>query len=234
MNVTDDRGYNQVWGDSPATRVRAERRCDLLARSLNLTSQDSVLEIGCGLGAKSHRLAVTTGAEVLGTDLCVPFIEQAQQRFQAPRLSYQALDFNKPEPLMGRRFDVVLGDGILHHLFYNLEPSLRAMRALLKDGGRLGFLEPNLENPYVLAIFKVPPLRKLARLEEDEMAFTSRYAKSVLERAGFRDIKVEHRDFLLPGIPEGLVAPSIAVGAVVEQIKGLRHLSQSILVTGAR
>jgi len=221
-------------GRDPFNTDTAERRCDLLVQKLAINSNDSVLEIGCARGAMSYRIAATTGAQVLGTDLCAPFIDEAQRRYQHDRLAYQVLDFNQPEGLAGRRFDVVLGDGILHHLYYNLEASLLAIRDLLKDGGRLGFLEPNLENPYVLAIFKVPPLRTWARLEEAEMAFSSRFAKAAVKRAGFTNVRVEHRDFLLPGVPQWLVKPSILVGDVIERVPAVRHLSQSIVVTGVR
>jgi SAM-dependent methyltransferase len=234
MSIRDDRGYSQIWADSPSTRVRAERRCDLLAARLGVSAGQEVLEIGCGLGTKAHRLAVTTGAQVLGTDLSPLFIEQARQRFSAPTLVFEQLDFNHPQKLEGRRFDVVLGDGILHHLYPALEDSLRAMRELLKEGGRLGFLEPNLENPYVATTFTVPALRRLTKLEPDERAFTARHGRRVLERAGFREVQVEYRDFLLPGLPQALVGPSIALGAWAERTPGLRHLSQSILLTAAR
>ncbi len=233
-NLTDDRGYSQIWPDTDATRVRADRRCDMLIEQAQVKTGERVLEIGCGLGTKAHRIAVTTGAQVLATDLCAPFIEQAKARYQAPNLRYEVLDFNRPDQLAGRTFDVVLGDGILHHLYYRLDEALATLRSLLTPDGRLVFIEPNLENPYVLAIFKVPRLRTLTKLEPDEMAFSARFAVQALRKAGLRDVKATYRDFLLPGIPSGLVGPSIAVGAVVEKLPGLRHLSQSILVQGTR
>jgi len=36
MNIQDDRGFNQVWGDSKATRVRTERRCDMMLDAMEL------------------------------------------------------------------------------------------------------------------------------------------------------------------------------------------------------
>ena len=63
------------------------------------------------------------------------------------------------------------------------------------------------------------------------MAFTQFFARSKLERAGYRNIHVTFRDFLLPGIPDGLIKPSIAVGAVLEKTPILRTLAQSLFIT---
>ena len=80
---------------------------------------------------------------------------------------------------------------------------------LLKDKGKIIFLEPNLFNPYIYLIFSYESLRKKAHLEPDEMAFSKPFIVEKLKKAGFSNIQVEYRDFLLPGIPESLVKPSI-------------------------
>jgi SAM-dependent methyltransferase len=191
----------------------------------------NLLEIGCGTGQNSFFLARKTGLSVLGTDICVPFIEEARQRFQLPNLRYDVLDFNQAAQFRGETFDYIVGNGILHHLYHHLDDALVNMRRLLKPGGKIIFLEPNLYNPYVLSIFSVPFLRKLAHLEPDEMAFTKRYATKLLQDAGYRNIHVEYKDFLLPGIADMLIAPSIALGAVLERVPVARMMSQSIFIS---
>jgi SAM-dependent methyltransferase len=234
MNIQDDRGFNQVWGDSKATRVRTERRCDMMLDAMDLRRPVSILEIGCGLGSNAYFMASKTGMEVMGVDLCRPFIEEAQKRYTLPNLSFRALDFNKPDDLAAGRFDYVVGNGILHHLYPLLGKALLNIRRLLKPGGKLIFFEPNVSNPYVFLIFRVPPLRKVAHLEPDEMAFSKWYAIDVLREAGFGDIHVEFKDFLLPGIPEFLIQPSITAGRVLERLPLLRTLSQSLLIQETR
>ena len=230
-SVRDDRGYNQGWAESRATTVRAERRCDYMISQMRSPLSGNVLEIGCGTGQNSFFLAQKTGLRVLGTDICVPFIDEANRRFQLPNLRYAVLDFNQAAQFEGERFDYIVGNGILHHLYYHLSDALVNMRRLLKRGGKIVFLEPNLYNPYVLSIFKVPPLRRLAHLEPDEMAFTKRRVIRLLAAAGYRETRVEYKDFLLPGIPDALIAPSIAMGAVLERIPVIRMLSQSIFIS---
>jgi SAM-dependent methyltransferase len=234
MNIQDDRGFNQVWGDSKATRVRTERRCDMMLDAMELGRPVSILEIGCGLGSNAYFMASKTGMEVLGVDLCRPFIEEAQRRYPLPNLSFKALDFNRPDDLTAGQYDYVVGNGILHHLYQDLDKALLNIRRLLKPGGKLIFFEPNVSNPYVFLIFRVPPLRKVAHLEPDEMAFSKWYAMDVLRNAGFGNIHVEFKDFLLPGIPEFLIQPSITAGRMLERLPLLRTLSQSLLILGTR
>src|SRR5476649_2102516 len=216
-HIKDDRGYNQVWSASKSTDMRGERRCDAIVAQMRRGSNETVLEVGCGTGNNAFLLASRTGKKVLGADICSPFLEEASTNYQLPNLRYELLDFGKKSDFGDEEFDYVIGNGILHHLYCRLDESLSQMRRLLKPGGRIIFWEPNLQNPYCYLIFSYPYFRRKARLEPDEMAFTQFFARSKLERAGYRNIHVTFRDFLLPGIPDGLIKPSIAVGAVLEK-----------------
>lgn len=231
--IIDDRGYSQGWKDSDSTRIRASRRCDQMLSAMDRTREISILEIGCGLGSNAHQLAVRSGQSVLATDLCEPFIQHARETYPHPRLRFEVLDFNHAEDFRNETFDYIVGNGILHHLYHELDPALTQLRRLLSPGGRLIFFEPNLYNPYVFLIFTFQPLRRMAQLEPAEMAFSKPFIQERLRRAGFADINVEFRDFLLPGIPMSLVRPSIAAGAVLEKIPLLRTLSQSLFITAS-
>ncbi len=231
QSVRDDRGYNQIWMDSLSTRVRLERRCDYMISQMTVAPEKSILEIGCGTGANASMLAQKTGMQVLGTDLCEPFIEQAKQRHSGPGLRYEVMDFNQAANLSDERFDYIVGNGILHHLYHSLDEALVNMRRLLKKTGKIIFLEPNLYNPYVYTIFSYPILREKAHLEPTEMAFSRPWAAKKLERAGYQKIKVEYKDFLLPGIPDALIEPSIIIGDAMEKFPLVRRLSQSIFLS---
>jgi len=226
-SIKDDRGYNQIWVDAKSTRVRASRRCDYMISNMHPSPEKSVLEIGCGTGANSHMLARRTGMQVLGTDLCEPFIAEAQANFSLPNLRYEILNFNQPTRFDGQLFDYIVGNGILHHLYFHIDDALANMKTLLKPGGRIIFMEPNLFNPYVYFIFSYPLLRKAASLEPEEMAFTKGFAIQKLRNAGFKNITVVYKDFLLPGIPNFLIAPSVFVGNLLENMP-LKIFSQSL------
>ena len=133
--------------------------------------------------------------------------------------------------MAGRKFDYIVGNGILHHLYYDLPASLRSMRELLVAGGRIVFLEPNLHNPYVYLIFSRPKLRRMARLEPDEMAFSRKHAISHLRDAGFTGVEVEYRDFLVPGVPGFLIPAIVSLGRIAEQTPGVKQMAQSLFIS---
>ncbi len=233
-SIKDDRGYNQGFALGHSTIVRMQRRAEWMMSEMHTTPETSVLEIGCGTGEIAHWIAEKIPGKVLGTDLCVPFIDSAKKKFVLPNLRYAVLDFNNAAEMQGEHFDYIIGNGILHHLYDNLDTALVSLFALLKPHGKIIFLEPNLYNPYVYLIFSFPTFRKIAHLEPDEMAFTKTYITDKLVRAGYGDIYVQYRDFLLPGIPDLFITPSIVVGDVIEQVPLLRSMSQSIFICATK
>jgi len=228
-SVVDDRGYNQGFKETYALLKRMERRADWMIDEMNALPNKKVLEIGCGTGYVSYYIANKTKMQVTGTDLCKPFIEHAKEKYILPNLFYDTLDFNKAAENVTEKFDYIIGNGILHHLYYHLDDALTAFKKILTEEGKIIFMEPNIYNPYVAAIFKNKTLRKWARLEPDEMAFSRSYISDKLQNAKYSNIQVTYKDFLLPGIPKWLVGPSIAIGNVVEKTP-LKFLSQSILI----
>lgn len=233
-SVKDDRGYNQGFEEKESTLIRLERRCDWMIKEMDLSSPKNILEIGCGTGRLSYMMAQKTSHQVLGTDLCVPFIEEANQNFKLPNLQYSYLDFNFPESLQGKKFDYIIGNGILHHLYYHLDEALVKIKDLLADGGKMIFMEPNIYNPYCTLIFKVPFFRKLAHLEPDEMAFSKSFISKKLQKAGYSNRKAINKDFLLPGIPEVLIKPTILFSNIADEIPIVKEVSQSIFIVGER
>ena len=230
-SILDDRGYNQGFELVKSTEIRMKRRAEWILNEMDATRNKTVLEIGCGTGEISYWIAQKTKLDVLGTDLCVPFIEDARIKYPLDNLRFEVLDFNKPEQVKGRKFDYIIGNGILHHLYYHLPEALATIKTLLNPGGKMIFMEPNIYNPYCALIFKVPVLRKKANLEPDEMAFSKSFISGKLKEQGFSGIHVTYRDFLLPGVPDFAIQPSILIGNVVEKIPVLNMVAQSIFIT---
>lgn len=229
-SIRDDRGYNQGFKLVKSTEVRMSRRADWILSEMSREENINVLEIGCGTGEIAHWIAERSRAQVLGTDLCVPFIDDAKQKYQLPNLQYAVLDFHHADAFGGEQFDYIVGNGILHHLYNHLDEALARMFALLKKGGKIIFIEPNLYNLYVYFIFSYPRLRKLAKLEPDEMAFSKSFILKKLHKAGYGDVRASHKDFLIPGVPDFLIQPSIVIGDVLEQIPLLKSTSQSLFI----
>lgn len=217
-----------------STEVRLLRRADLIVSEMESPEDKAILEIGCGTGELAYRIAQKTFAEVLATDICRPFIDEAKKRFQLPNVRYEVADFNQIIFFKEKTFDYIVGNGILHHLYPHLDDSLAKMKSLLKDKGKIIFFEPNYMNPYVYFIFTIPPLRSMAKLEPDEMAFSRRYIMKKLSTYGFANILVEYKDFLIPGVSEILIQPSIIAGNVLEKIPFAKNMSQSLFIRASK
>jgi len=228
--IKDDRGFNQIYEQSEANLIRLRRRADWMIEKMQPGAGEKILEIGCGTGYVSYYIAERTGLHVLGSDLCKPFIEEASEKYILPNLQYDTLDFNVAAESLNDRYNYIIGNGILHHLYYNLDNVLITFKKLLRPGGRIIFMEPNIYNPYIAAIFKNKALRKRAKLEPDEMAFSKRFISKKIQAAGFGNIDVRYKDFLLPGVPKWLVKPSISIGNLLEMTP-LKIVSQSILIS---
>ncbi len=233
-SIQDDRGYNQGFEPTKALEIRTERRCDYIISRISTKKSTKILEVGCGTGEISYLLAKRTNANVLGIDICKPFIEQAKKKFKLKNLRYEVLDFNDPAKIKSRKFDYIVGNGILHHLYQSLDESLVNMHRLLNNSGKIVFLEPNIWNPYCFTIFNFGIFRRMTRLEPGEMAFTKGFIAKKLRKAGFSDVVVEYRDFLLPNAPSFLIKPSILAGKILERIPLIRMGAQSIFISARR
>jgi SAM-dependent methyltransferase len=231
-SITDDRGFNQGYQWTPTQRVRMSRRARAILDAVPVAQRQRLLEIGCGQGEMASLLARDGTARVTGVDLCKPFIDEAIARFGNDGVSFVAADLSKPADVkrLGGNWSALVGNGILHHLYYNLSTALTGFYELLAPGGHFVFFEPNLFNPYVFSIFSFESLRKATRLEPDEMAFTPSFISKHLARVGFVDVEVSFKDFLIPNLPYALVPLVTTFGDWAEKIPGVDRLAQSILI----
>ena len=65
------------------------------------------------------------------------------------------------------------------------------------------------------------------------MAFTPGALRAAVTAAEWGEVTVEQRDFLLPGLPEFLIAPSLAIEPLLEATAGTRWLAQSHFLTAS-
>ena len=63
------------------------------------------------------------------------------------------------------------------------------------------------------------------------MAFSPKWIREHLTQAGFSNIEVEFRDFLVPVVPFSLVPLVTSAGAVAEKLPGVNRLAQSLFIT---
>jgi 2-polyprenyl-3-methyl-5-hydroxy-6-metoxy-1,4-benzoquinol methylase len=236
-SIVDERGYNQSFKPTPAQTIRLQRRSAALVREMRLPDATEerarihILELGCGMGEMALQLAQLTGARVTGVDLSPKFIEHAAAAHTHPNLRFIVADLSNETPgSEEEQYHYIVGNGILHHLYYHLDSFLPVLARWLVPGGRLIFWEPNLYNPYIYLIFSFSFFRRLARLEPDEMAFTAAFIRRKLTAAGFHDVEVDTRDFLLPNTPAWLIGPVVALSRGLERIPLVRCWAQSVFL----
>jgi 2-polyprenyl-3-methyl-5-hydroxy-6-metoxy-1,4-benzoquinol methylase len=150
-----------VW---PATR-----------RLLDLQPGERVLDVACGNGLTSRRLA-GLGAEVVAFDFAAQMIARARERTiqHASRITYHVLDATDGAALLSLgvgRFDAALCQMALFDMA-EIEPLMHTLARLLRPGGRFVFsvIHPCFNNPHIAP---------MAELQENEGAFRTLYAVKV-------------------------------------------------------
>ncbi|MEO6436335.1 MAG: class I SAM-dependent methyltransferase [Tepidisphaeraceae bacterium] len=216
----------KIWGwGTPAGRIRAERRVEMIARGANLQAGMRVVEIGCGTGLFTE-LLTRLGAHVTAVDLSPDLLNLARGRGLDPStVTFVQGRFEECD--LSGAFDAVVGSSVLHHL--EVAPALCKARAVLRSGGTIAFAEPNMLNPQIALQKNVPLLKRWAGDSPDETAFFRCGLKRALEAAGFVDAHVTPFDWLHPATPRPLIALVSGIGAVIERVPLLREFAGSVV-----
>ncbi len=219
-----------IWGwGTPAGKLRARRRADLVAQAAELGPGMQVMEIGCGTGMFTEMFA-ETGAQITAVDISPDLLEIAKGRNLPPeQVRFVCQRFE--EVRLEQPLDAVIGSSVLHHL--EVEESLRVIYDLLKPGGRLAFAEPNMLNPQVFA--ERTFLRRWSKYTSpDETAFVRWRLAILLEKVGFTGIAITPFDWLHPFTPAGLIPLVRGLGKTFEAMPGLREFSGSLVIRASR
>jgi SAM-dependent methyltransferase len=228
---TDERGYSQIFKPVGSTERRMERRHQWFLERARACNAKRILELGCGTGETAAYLAKRCDAEVLAIDISDEFLSDARQRHSEPRLEFRSFDILKCDLQGLGSFDLVIGNGILHHLVSELHLVLTNLHGMTRGKGHLAFIEPNYLNPYCRFIFGTDIGRRFAKLEPDEMAFRRDEIAYALNRSGWSEHQINTRDFLIPGLPKWVVRPVLAIEPIFESTTYLNWLAQSHFIT---
>jgi 2-polyprenyl-3-methyl-5-hydroxy-6-metoxy-1,4-benzoquinol methylase len=218
----------EIWGwDTPAGRLRANRRADLIIRGGHLTSGIQALEVGCGTGMFTELFA-QTGARLVAVDISGDLLQKAIARKLPERITFLEKRFEDCE--VDGPFDAVIGSSVLHHL--DTDESFAKIYALLRPGGRMSFAEPNMLNPQVFVERRFR--RWFPYVSPDETAFVRWRLAGVLSRAGFEKIEITPFDWLHPSTPVSMIDPVKRIGRWLERIPIVRELAGSLWICARR
>ncbi len=111
-------------------------------RLLHVQPGEEVLEIACGNGVFSRRLA-QLGARVVASDFSQKMLEQARKRVteHSDRIDYRLIDATNADQLLAlgeRRFDAAVCNMAMMDMA-EIDPMLFALSRILKSGGRFVF-----------------------------------------------------------------------------------------------
>jgi 2-polyprenyl-3-methyl-5-hydroxy-6-metoxy-1,4-benzoquinol methylase len=108
-------------------------RYDSLLLKLIPAEVKSILEIGCGTGRFTRRLA-TNGRRVTAVDLSPEMIARARQMISSLSISFFCGDFLEDD-FGSQKFDCVISAATLHHM--SAYTAVRRMKKLVAPGGML-------------------------------------------------------------------------------------------------
>src|SRR4051812_39611591 len=105
----------KIWGwHTPAGRLRADRRAQMVIDGAGLRPGMNILEIGCGTGVFTERLA-RSGAHITAIDLSADLLAFARKRGLDPT-QVEFIEGRFEDAQLPTGFDAVVGSSVLHHL----------------------------------------------------------------------------------------------------------------------
>lgn len=112
---------------------------------LGLGGGESLLDVACGAGGPTLRIAASIGCMVTGVDVHEQAISTARslanQRGLENRANFRVVDANEPLPFLEASFGAILCIDAINHMSGRLSV-LADWTRLLKPGGRLLFTDP--------------------------------------------------------------------------------------------
>lgn len=219
------------------------KRLDALARRTDLRG-DRLLDIGCGDGAYTIRLADgfnRVDAIDIQADRLALFVHRsagsAADRIIIGEMSATDLDY--PDST----FDLVTSIEVLEHID-ELDQALLEIRRVLKPGGRFAFTTPNRWFPFETHGFiyrgrRYPPARApfltwigpLHRRLADARTFTSAELRRRLAVAGFRTRSI---DYIMPPFDRSSVGRRIRPITDLAERSPLRRFGMALVVTAEK
>lgn len=152
----------------------------------------TVLDLGCGNGVSTANIK---GTNVIGMDLSSNQMVRAKERFKDT--NYVMGDASKI-PFKNNTFDLVVSINLLHHIT-DSDKVLKEIYRVLKKGGKVLTVDPNLYNPIgytgrglfrLLGLKNIFPTFPQFALGEDERQFSKSGYYKLFKKSPFKNYKI--------------------------------------------
>jgi SAM-dependent methyltransferase len=144
-------GYNEVYrepdyagyltnkyGHTYTRTVKTDPQMKFILDTLEIKSEDRVLDIGCGVGDYIYEIRKKS-SNCIGIDLD---IDSAQKKYND--LVFKQHDLNAPFPFEDNSADIVITINVIEHLIDHLK-FLSECKRVLKPGGKIVITTANLD-----------------------------------------------------------------------------------------
>lgn len=208
-NYGENKAQGKFWNDAPGQswvkhdavmNLRLENISDILFNRLSAAVASNALDIGCGTGSTSIRLAETLakGATVTGIDISEPMLEKAREKTaNLPDVSFVTADAQAFQFEIGK-FDAAISRfGVM--FFEDSPKAFSNLRSAMKPGSQLTFVcwAPFEENEFFSLPLKtvlefVPSEYEFVANAPGPLAFSDKeYLAGVLQSSGFSNCNIE-------------------------------------------
>jgi len=195
---------DQVVSSSLARKFQLESVLDFISKEFQKSFFDTVLEIGCGVGASSLYMEGKFN-QYIGIDYSKEFIELANQRYAKENVKY--LCSNIKELNADKNPDLVLGIGVLHHIT-DINKAICEMKKISNKETIFAFIEPNSENKIIQLLRKIRMIVD-KNYSEDQIYFSKQELENLFTINGFNLIKTKFQGYFSPPFAQVIINPQV-------------------------
>lgn len=218
------KSYGSQYGlDTMTTKIKVKRKVDLLFR--HIRQSDAILEIGCGTGIYTKEIAERSN-NFVASDLSLEMLEEAKKN--NPKVEFRHLDARKLD-VDDASYDVVISCFVLQHV--DMVLVLPEIHRVLRTGGRMSALVPNILNPLHYGRARSKIARAILKENSNSEDLTRWVWERALKKYGFPRSEIIPVEFTSSYVPTNLANLGITVSKVLEKIPVVRELAGTLIIT---
>ena len=207
----------------PISEDRMLWRAQTFRHLVHLLPGQTILELGCGSGVFTRRLAFICRGENPIT--AVSFTDETSRPAQLPTNIEFLHESSLPESLRDKHYDFVVAMDLLDRR--NCTSFLRTVYGILKPGGQVVFYQSNPWN----VVLKLRRMLSNFRKRQDPRSLLSRtQLYELMSEVGFIRVFTVYNDFVYAPLARQLIWLLRNLSIVFENMPGVQTLAGSILI----